>query len=253
MNVDDPDAAVAPIAAAIGEPARARMLYCLVDGRARTSTELAVVAEVTPSTASVHLQRLRSQRLVKVFAQGKHRYYSLHRPEVAAALEALNVLAGGAHRFVPNTPHALRAARTCYDHIAGTLGVSLYDRFTALGWLSPTGEDAACDLTARGQAALQTLGIDLDDVRTRRRRFAFPCVDWSERRPHLGGALGAAVLQLALRKRWVAQDLDSRILRITPHGSRQLSACFGVVIRTRGPARSESTDRYFAGTSTFDT
>ena len=96
MNVGTIDGAVAGIAAAIGEPARARMLYCLVDGRARTSTELAAVADVTPSTASVHLQRLKDQRLVRVAAQGKHRYYSLDRPEVAAALEALNVVAGGA-------------------------------------------------------------------------------------------------------------------------------------------------------------
>src|SRR5581483_4274282 len=128
MDVEEADVAVAPIAAAIGEPARARMLYCLVDGRARTSTELAVVADVTPSTASVHLRRLKAQRLVKMFAQGKHRYYSLDRPDVAAALEALNVLAGGGPQFEPNTPHRLRAARTCYDHIAGALGVALYDR-----------------------------------------------------------------------------------------------------------------------------
>src|SRR6266700_2963463 len=123
MNVEDhADAAVSRIAAAIGELARARMLYCLVDGRARTSTELAIVADVTPSTASVHLQRLKSQRLVKVFAQGKHRYYSLEGANVAVALESLSVLAGGSPDvFVPNTPNVLRAARTCYDHIAGTL------------------------------------------------------------------------------------------------------------------------------------
>src|SRR5580704_3935742 len=125
MDVEpDPDAAVCRIAAAIGEPARARMLYCLVDGRARTSTELAMVAEVTPSTASVHLQRLKTQCLVKVLAQGKHRYYSLVGENVAVALEALSVLAGGSCKsFVPNAPNRLRAARTCYDHIAGTLGV----------------------------------------------------------------------------------------------------------------------------------
>src|ERR1700675_1997542 len=110
MNVEgDADAAVSKIGAAIGEPARARMLYCLIDGRARTSTELAVVAEVTPSTASVHLQRLKTQRLVKVVAQGKHRYYSLEGANVATALEALSVLAGESCKpFVPNTPNRLR-------------------------------------------------------------------------------------------------------------------------------------------------
>src|SRR5215207_1905191 len=115
------------------------MLYCLVDGHARTSTELAVVAEVTPSTASAHLQRLKRQQLVVVLAQGKHRYYSLGGPDVAAALEALSVLAGGSRRtFVPNTPTHLRAARTCYDHIAGRLGVSLHDRLRELCWLTPS-------------------------------------------------------------------------------------------------------------------
>src|ERR1700678_4551334 len=136
-NLAHDEVAVCQMPAAIGEPARARMLYCLIDGRARTSTELAVIADVTPSTASVHLQRLKTQRLVKVFAQGKHRYYSLEGANVAAALEALSVLAGRSRdAFEPNTPNRLRAARTCYDHIAGTIGVSLHDRFKVLGWLS---------------------------------------------------------------------------------------------------------------------
>ena len=137
VNVEAADTAASSIAAAIGEPARARMLYCLADGRARTSTELAILADVSPSTASVHLQRLRTSRLVKVFAQGKHRYYSLEGPNVAAALEALSVLAGGTRdTFVPSTPEPLRAARTCYDHIAGSLGVALHDRICAMGWMT---------------------------------------------------------------------------------------------------------------------
>src|ERR1700684_3714286 len=113
--------AVSGIAAAIGEPARTRMLFCLMDGHARTGTELAIVAEVSPSTASVHLNRLKTERLVKVHVQGKHRYYSLEGPNVAHALEGLSVLAGGPlDKFVPRTPSRLRAARTCYDHVAGT-------------------------------------------------------------------------------------------------------------------------------------
>src|SRR5579864_5438148 len=139
MDVEShPDAAVSTIAAAIGEPARARMLYCLMDGHARTSTELAVVAGVSPSTASVHLSRLKTAHLVKVLVQGKHRYYSLEGPNVARALEGLSVLAGGPQaKFVPHTPSRLRAARTCYDHMAGTVGVLLHNRLKALGWLSP--------------------------------------------------------------------------------------------------------------------
>jgi DNA-binding transcriptional ArsR family regulator len=234
MNVEaDSDAAVSRIAAAIGEPARARMLYCMVDGRARTSTELAIVAGVTPSTASVHLQRLKTEELVAVLAQGKHRYYSLAGENVAAALEALSVLAGGARgTFVPNTPNRLRAARTCYDHIAGTLGVALHDRIKAMGWLSSRlgslGEANTYELTRGGTKALGALGIDLEEVRGLRRRFAYACVDWSERRPHIGGAVGAALLNVALKRKWVIQELDSRALTVTQTGRREMRARFGI-------------------------
>jgi DNA-binding transcriptional ArsR family regulator len=232
VNVDQADATASSIAAAIGEPARARMLYCLVDGRARTSTELAAVAEVTPSTASLHLKRLKAQRLVKVFAQGKHRYYSLEGTEVAAALEALSVLAGGSRdEFAPTTPHRLRDARTCYDHIAGTLGVLLHDRFQALRWLSgPSAGHRAYELTPDGAKALEALGIDVEATRALRRRFAFACLDWSERRPHLGGALGAALLGVALKRKWVRRDLDSRALSLTGVGRREMRARFGLTI-----------------------
>jgi DNA-binding transcriptional ArsR family regulator len=232
MNADH-DTAASAIAAAIGEPARARMLYSLVDGRARTATELAAVAEVTPATASVHLQRLTARRLVRVAAQGKHRYFSLSGPQVADALEALSVLAGGSRgRFVPNTPHRLRAARTCYDHMAGSLGVALHDRFIAAKWLSArSGRDAAdtnYDLTPEGARLLESLGLDVTAVQALRRRFAFACLDWSERRPHIGGAVGAALLSLALRKKWVRPDLDSRALSLTGAGRRELQTRLGL-------------------------
>jgi DNA-binding transcriptional ArsR family regulator len=207
------------------------MLYWLVDGHARTSTELAMVAEVSPSTASAHLNRLKTEHLVKVFIQGKHRYYSLEGPHVAGALEGLSVLAGVSRgQFVPNTPSRLRAARTCYDHTAGTLGVSLHDRFKALGWLSAssTGSADAYDLTPDGTKAFAALGMDLDATRTLRRRFAYACLDWSERRPHIGGALGAALLQIALKRKWVLQDLDSRALSVTSLGRREILTRFGL-------------------------
>jgi DNA-binding transcriptional ArsR family regulator len=224
------DAAVSRIAAAIGEPARARMLFCLMDGHARTSTELSVVAAVSPSTASVHLTRLKDERLVQVLTQGKHRFYSLGGPEVASALESLSVLAGGVRApYVPTTPSPLRAARTCYDHLAGTLGVSLHDRFQALGWLSEgPGAAGAYDLTSTGETALEALGVDVDAARMLRRRFACACVDWSERRPHLGGALGAALLALVLRRHWLVKDLDSRALTVTRAGRRELLTRFGL-------------------------
>ena len=231
MNVtwEAPDI-VASIAAAIGEPPRARMLYCLVDGRARTSTELALVANVAPSTASVHLQRLHAERLLKVTAQGRHRYYALDGPNVAATLEALSVLAGAARQtFTPNVPSGLRTARTCYDHIAGALGVTFHERLEALGWVTSTARaDNTCDVTPSGVKGLAGLEIDVDALRKLRRRFAYACVDWSERRPHLGGALGAAFLQVALKRKWLLQARDSRALTITNHGRREMLARFGV-------------------------
>ena len=220
------------IAAAIGEPARARILYCLMDGHARTSTELAVVAGVSPSTASVHLHRLKTARLVKVFVQGKHRYYSLESSDVASVLEGLSVLAGGGRdQFVPKTPSRLCAARTCYDHMAGRVGVLLHDRLYTLKWLSEvSNNDTAYELTSTGAKAFESLGVDIEATRALRRRFASACLDWSERRPHIGGALGAALLKLALKKRWVTQDLDSRALGVTAFGKREMQNRFGLEV-----------------------
>ena len=228
MDVD-PDLAVSRIAAAIGEPARARMLYSLVDGHARTSTELAVIAEVSPGTASVHLERLKAAHLVTVHAQGKHRYYSLGGKNVAAALEGLSVLAGfSSKKFTPNTPARLRTARTCYDHIAGRLGVLLRNRFHALGWISVAGK--RYELTAKGTTAFEAIGVDVASARSLRRKFAYACLDWSERQPHIGGAFGAALLDTALRLKWVVQDLDGRSLTVTDRGRREILSRFGIVI-----------------------
>lgn len=232
MSVEDhADVAVSRVAAAIGEPARARMLLCLMDGHSRTSTELAMVAEVSPSTASVHLNRLKIERLVKMQVQGKHRFYRLEGPDVASALEGLSVLAGGSgEKVVPSTLNPLHVARTCYDHMAGKLGVLLHDRFAALRWLSAdaTGSSTAYGLTPKGTKAFEALGIDIGAIRTLRRRFASACLDWSERQPHVGGALGAALLKVALKRKWVTSDLDSRALDITSFGRREMFTRFGL-------------------------
>jgi DNA-binding transcriptional ArsR family regulator len=227
MNVTHADSGVAAVAAAIGEPARTRMLYCLMEGHARTSTELAVVGGVAPSTASAHLDRLQNEGLVRVFVQGRHRYYSLAGPAVARALEGLSVLAGK-DDFVPSTPEPLRAARSCYDHMAGTLAVSLHDRLIALRWIHPGRKGNAYEITREGEKALGGVGVDVEAARRQRRRLAYACLDWSERRPHVGGALGAALLHTALERRWVARELDSRALRVTGVGRRELQARFGL-------------------------
>jgi DNA-binding transcriptional ArsR family regulator len=229
MDVSELDeGSVSRIAAAIGEPARARMLYALVDNRARTSTELAMIGGVGPSTASTHLNRLKAERLVRVVVQGKHRYYSLAGADVARVLEGLTVIAGGTReRFVPNTPNKLRAARTCYDHLAGALGVQLFDRWTAMGLLS-AGADDSCEITPKGVRMFESLGMDIEAVRASRRRFAFACLDWSERRSHLGGAVGAAFLETSLKKKWLSHVRDSRAVVVTTPGAREFASRFGI-------------------------
>lgn len=221
------DMGLAQLAGAIAEPARARMLCSLLDGHARTATELATLAEVGASTASAHLARLREDGLLSMLAQGKHRYYRLANAEVGRALEALLVVAGvAATPFTPTTPDRLRHARTCYDHMAGSVAVTLHDQLHAQGWLLDDGGEGEYCLSEAGTAGMATLGIDVPQLQRQRRRFACACLDWSERRAHLGGALGAAILQLALRQRWAERELDSRALRLTPAGERRLLAAF---------------------------
>lgn len=227
-EADDFDLRLARLAAAIAEPARARMLCSLLDRHARTATELAALADVAASTASAHLAKLKEQGLVESLAQGKHRYFRLSSREVAAALEALQVVAGTPRqRFKPSTPSRLRDARTCYDHMAGAAGVALHDHLRAQGWLkNKPSEDGGYELTPAGQSALEDWGVDVEGARAKRRRFACACLDWSERRPHLGGALAAAWLDLSVRRGWVKPDLDSRALALTPKARREMPFLF---------------------------
>ncbi len=206
------------------------MLYCLLDGHARTSTELAAVAGVGASTASVHLARMIEHRLLTMHSQGRYRYFGLAGPGVARALEALSVIAGKSiPAFSPATPMGLRWARTCYDHMAGYWAVRLRDRFEELEWLMPKDSGHQdYELTANGSGALAAIGIDIESTRAFRRRFAYACMDWSERRPHIGGALGFALLKLALARAWFVRDLDSRALTLTAAGRRQLQVHFGL-------------------------
>lgn len=230
MNVKFADTQLAQLAAAIAEPARARILCCLMDGHARTSTELAVVAEVSPSTTSVHLAKLKQQNLVKLMAQGKHRYYQLAGTEVATALEAMFQLAGvPSQSFVPNTPTRLRKARTCYDHMAGEVAVAIHDSMMVKKWLErDSSDDTTYHLNEAGESALEQLGLAIDTARQTRRRFACACMDWSERKPHLAGALGAALLALLLQRGWVERDLDSRALSVTSEGRSAFRRFFNV-------------------------
>lgn len=222
---DPPD--IASLAAVVGEPARARMLEALLGGRALTATELALEAGVAPSTASGHLAKLRAAGLVTLEPSGRHRYFRLAGPRVADVLERLMGLAatGDGPRTGPADP-ALRAARVCYDHLAGALAVRLLDGLRERGLLA--GEDAPAP-TQAGRAFFSRLGIDLAALERARRPLCRLCLDWSERRHHLAGALGAAILRHVLAQGWARQDEVGRAVRFTPRGERLFAAAFPVV------------------------
>lgn len=225
------DEGVHTIAAAIGDPGRSKMLFSLLDGRARTATELAVVANLRASAATSHLARLKEEKLVRVVKQGRHHYYTLYSPDVATVLEGLLALSGATiPRFVTKYPTQLRHARTCYDHIAGTLGVALLDAFVQQGWLvaDDPADIKSYSLSPEGLKAFSVLGIDAPEFESQRRQLAVPCLDWSERRPHLRGSLASALLTLARKKQWVTGEIDSRALTVTTKGRNEMSKIFGL-------------------------
>ncbi|PRA52836.1 MULTISPECIES: helix-turn-helix transcriptional regulator [Pseudomonas] len=227
MDVEQSELRLANVAAAIADPARARMLCCLLDGRARTATELAVVAQKSPSTASSHFQKLLEQGLVTLVSQGKHRYFQLASADVAKALEGLLSLTSfESPVFKPSTPCHLRHARTCYDHLAGEVGVLLHDALLAGEWMYQ--EQGDYGLTPKGIERLTRMGMDLSADTPTRRRFAYPCLDWSQRCAHVGGTLGAALLGHMVREKWVVRALDSRALTVTAKGRKRLASAFDI-------------------------
>jgi DNA-binding transcriptional ArsR family regulator len=220
---------MAEIAALVGDPARAIILDQLTDGRALTATELALSAGITPQTASAHLGKLLAARLVVVFPQGRHRYYRLASSLVANMLEGIMAVAAieAPARYRPRSPRdeALRLARTCYDHLAGRLGVALADALVTRGHVV-LGDDGG-EVTSAGFTFFGKLGIDLDQARRAKRRvFCRPCIDWTERRSHLAGTLGAALAQHCLTQRWLERKRDSRAVIVTPRGREALRETF---------------------------
>jgi DNA-binding transcriptional ArsR family regulator len=209
---------LASIAALVGDPSRGRMLSALMDGRALTATELALEAGVTPSTASSHLAQLEGADVVSMARQGRHRYFRIASPEVASVFEALLGLAARTERWPRSAPDitGMRRARVCYDHLAGERGVQLLERLRARGFL--TASDETPELTAAGEAWCRTLGIDLDALNSRRRPLCRPCLDWSERRTHLAGALGASILERMFALRLARREPGSRTVVFSPRG-----------------------------------
>jgi len=216
---------LAEIAHLIGDPARANMLHALMDGRALTAKELAYLAGVAPQTASGHLAKLMQGGLLGVAVQGRHRYYRLAGPEVAAALEGLMVLAGmepSRRRLPSRVGEALSAARTCYDHFAGRLGIGIHDALAAGGHL--TVADGGYGLSRSGEVVFAALGIDCAQAARSRRAALRPCLDWSERKPHLAGSLAAALACRCFEMGWVKRKKDSRAVLLTEEGRAALTA-----------------------------
>jgi DNA-binding transcriptional ArsR family regulator len=222
---------MAEVASLVGDPARANILCALLDGRALTAGELAFAAGVSPQTTSGHLAKLHDARLIDLCKQGRHRYYRLAGSHVGQMLESIMTVAlTGPPRFQPRTKNddQLRHARTCYDHLAGELGVGIAD--CLIGREHVILGNEAGEVTENGTAFLTRLGVDLSVARARRRVFCRPCVDWTERRPHIGGAVGAAIATRCFELKWIERIRDGRALTITSSGRRGLMETFDLAL-----------------------
>jgi len=216
-----PEPRFARIAAMIGDPTRARMLAALMGGQYLAAGELAETAGVTAATASAHLAQLVDNELVVVRTQGRHRYFRLADADIGHALEALSLVAeraAGADKWSQGAYKPLKAARSCYSHLAGELGVAWFEGMLARGTLVP--REGEFVLSDAGRHELESLGIALPSGGAR--RYAYPCLDWSERRDHLAGALAVSLLDHALAQGWLRRQAGSRALSLTPGGRRAL-------------------------------
>ena len=223
------DTDIAPAAALMADPTRAAILRALLPDRPLAAGELARTAGVSAATASFHLAKLLDGNMITVARQGRHRYYRLAGHEIAAALEAIGQIAAALPvRSLRQSREAaaLAEARTCYDHLAGRLGVALADALTGRGYVE-LGEDGG-GTTKRGEKFLTRWGIDLAEAASLRRSFCRPCLDWSERRPHIAGSLGARLADRCLELDWVRRRKDSRALTITRRGTDGFRDLLGI-------------------------
>jgi DNA-binding transcriptional ArsR family regulator len=226
---------LAEVAQLAADPGRANILSTLMDGRALTAGELAAVAGVTPQTASSHLAKLVERELLTVERRGPRRFYRLATPLVARMLEGMmNVAVTGPPRFRPPSKidAEMRRARTCYDHLAGELGVALTESMVDRGHLVLDAD--AGELTPDGSAFLAGLGADLSLPARSRRAFCRPCLDWSERRPHLAGRVGASIAELAFARDWIRRRPQGRSVEITEDGIAAFRDLFGANLISDG-------------------
>lgn len=208
---------VAILAALLADPARASMLMALMSGTALTATELAIEAGVAPSTASSHLAKLVDAQLVTIEKQGRHRYFRIYDDEIASMIEGIHGIATRVPKRRGPTDPALRHARVCYDHLAGERGVWMFEQLKRRELLT---------LEGPGRAFYANFGIDVDAIASQRRPFSRACLDWSERRHHLAGALGTAILNRMFALRWARRELDSRAVVFTASGEREFEKMF---------------------------
>lgn len=219
----EPD--LARIAATVGDPRRIQMLSLLMEGRALTAKELALGAGVEPATASAHLKRLLDDGLLSVAAQGRHKYFRFASDDVAQLVETLMRVAPRRAAPAPSRrgDEAIRQARLCYDHLAGSLGTGLFALMLKKQWLrDDPGQAGELQLTPRGGKALSSLGVDVESAGRRRRRFACRCLDWSERRDHLAGSLGAEIAQHLQALKWIERRKHTREVKVTSAGAEEL-------------------------------
>jgi DNA-binding transcriptional ArsR family regulator len=214
---------LADVAGLLGEPARTRILRALLGGCAFTGKELAYFAGVTAATASSHLSRLVAGELIAMEKQGRHHYYRLRSADVARAIEALMTVAAASPAGWPpgrRVDPILREARLCYDHLAGRLGVRLCDAMVGRDYILLA--DGGGELTDAGSRFLTSLGVDLERAHGEKRRFCRTCIDWTERRPHISGAVGAFLAKAFVEREWIVRVPDSRALTVTPRGRKTL-------------------------------
>jgi DNA-binding transcriptional ArsR family regulator len=223
---------MAEIANLIGDVSRANILAALMDGRALTALELSLAARVTPQTASSHLAKLTDANLLSVEKQGRHRYYRLASAQVARTLEAVMALTLSApprHRARSRPDEEMRAARMCYDHVAGRVGVAIADALIVRGHVVFEGDSG--EVTEAGHSFFADLGVDLAAPAKSRRIYCRSCLDWSERRPHIAGHVGAQIANFCFEKKWLVRQTASRALTITGQGDEMLPRAFGVDLR----------------------
>ncbi len=220
---------ISEFAALLGDPARTSMVMALMGGLALPATELAFAAGVTPQTASSHLKKLLAAGLIDVDKRGRHKYYRLANADIAAAIEAMMQVASNQpnpKRRRADNESAMRLARTCYDHLAGRLGVAVTDSLAGRGYILE--EPDRFQITRQGKIFFTGLGVDFEDELKKRRKFAYPCLDWSERRMHMAGSLGAAVANGFFTRGWLKRRAEDRSLIITESGRTALSKQFGI-------------------------